>query len=178
MIALTRGAQAPVHHFGLVDDKAMIVGRLKARRITDRAVDIDRRLAPPTDEVVVIVPHPSLVKCRAARRFDPANDPRRDERVEIVVHRLPRYRPQPPPRRRRDKLRVPMLAFQLNHVQHRQPRRRQSQTRLPKQLLDIDVHRPIMPRYLDQVQINPVRAYSLLKIVSVPPSFWDGSCPK
>ena len=84
----TVGAQAPVDDLGLVDREAVVVGRGQAGRLADRAVDVSDGTARPAHDVVVVVPDPSLEPGRAAGRLDAADESRRGERVEGVIHGL------------------------------------------------------------------------------------------
>jgi hypothetical protein len=66
----------------------VIVGRGQAGRLADRTVDVSENTARPAHHVVVVVPDASLEPGRAAGRFDAANESRRGERVEGVIHGL------------------------------------------------------------------------------------------
>src|ERR1700759_2677769 len=82
------GAQAPVDDLGLVDREAVVVGRGQAGRLADRAVDVSDDAARPAHDVVMIVPDASLEPGRRAGRLDAADQSRRGERVQGVIHGL------------------------------------------------------------------------------------------
>ena len=58
------GAAAPVDDLGLVDGEAVVVTRMQARTLADRAVDVGDGAALPADDVVVVVSDPQLVASR------------------------------------------------------------------------------------------------------------------
>ena len=97
------GAPAPVDDLRLVDLEAEVLGRRQARRVADRAVDVDHPVADPADEVVVVVPDPVLVARRRARRLDAPEKALLGEDREGVVDRLDRDRTDLAP----DRLRPP-----------------------------------------------------------------------
>jgi hypothetical protein len=66
----------------------MVVGRGQARRFADRAVDVSHDTARPAYDMVVVVPDASLEPGRAAGWFDAAQESRRGERMEGVIHGL------------------------------------------------------------------------------------------
>jgi hypothetical protein len=66
----------------------VIVGRGQAGRLANRAVDVSDDTARPAHDVVVIVPDTSLEPGWAAGRFEAAQESRRGERVEGVIHGL------------------------------------------------------------------------------------------
>ena len=68
------GAGAPVHHFSLVDDKAVIVVGDEAWRITDRTIDVDQSVTCAAHEMVMIVADAILVPGGGSRWFDTTND--------------------------------------------------------------------------------------------------------
>src|ERR1700690_3764699 len=82
------GAQAPVDDLGLVDREAAVVGSSQAGRLADRAVDVSDGTARPAHDVVMIVPDAPLEPGRAPGRLDAAQESRRGERMEGVIHRL------------------------------------------------------------------------------------------
>ena len=84
------GAAAPVDDLGLVDLVARVVGGGEARRLADRAVDVDHPAARAADEVVVVVADAVLVARRRPRRLDAPQQSLVGERAEHVVHRLAR----------------------------------------------------------------------------------------
>lgn len=132
----------------------MVFGWFEAGRGANSAVDVDGGVALAADEMVVIVPDPGLVERGASGGFKPADDPGRDERVEVVVNRLARQRPEPSPCRGHDVLRIPVLTFMLDCVQNGQPLRSHAKFRLLEQLLDLFSHGFTIPSYLDNVQIT------------------------
>ena len=83
------GAPAPVDDLGLVDLVARVVGGRQARRVADRAVDVDHPAAGPADEVVVVVTDPVLVAGRRTGGLDAPEEALVGEGREGVVHRLP-----------------------------------------------------------------------------------------
>ena len=82
------GASAPVDDLGLVDLVARVVGGREARRVADRAVDVDHLAAGAADQVVVVVAHAVLVAGRASRRAGCAGEALVGEGAEDVVDGL------------------------------------------------------------------------------------------
>src|SRR5262249_3542025 len=82
------GQQPPVVAPAPADREVVVVGRGQAGRLADRAVDVSDDAARPAHDVVVVVPYAPLEPGRAAGRFDAADESRRGERVEGVVHGL------------------------------------------------------------------------------------------
>jgi hypothetical protein len=120
---LTFGAEAPIHDFGFVDDKAVIIGRSETGCGARGAVDVDGLVAPPADEMMMVVSDSGLIQRGPPGRFDPAEDPRGDERVEVVVHGLPGEGAEALAGRRYDKFGVLVLTFVIEDIKDRQPRR-------------------------------------------------------
>lgn len=74
---LAVGADAPVDDFCLIDNEASDGDTrrwLEARGAAVRAIDVDRRAAVATDEVVMIVAHTTLEPSRGAWGFYPTDD--------------------------------------------------------------------------------------------------------
>ena len=82
------GAAAPVDDLGLVDLVARVVGGGEARRVADRAVDVDHPAAGAADQVVVVVADAVLVAGRRAGRLDAPEEALVGEDAEGVVHGL------------------------------------------------------------------------------------------
>lgn len=125
------GAGAPEDDFGFIDREAVVMRRLQARGIAHRAVDVDGGVATTADQVVMVISHPSFVKRSPTGRFDPAEDPRGNEGVEIVVNRLSRKRFKSLPSGRHDEFRVLVLALVLNGFEDGQAGAGQAQIGLP-----------------------------------------------
>ena len=51
----------PIDDFGFVDLETMSLARDEARRITNRAVDVEYCATTSADQVVVVVAHPTLI---------------------------------------------------------------------------------------------------------------------
>jgi hypothetical protein len=84
----TLGAAAPVDDLRLVDLVPRVVGCREARRVTDRAVDVDGAAAHATDQVVVVVARARLVARGRTGGLDAADEPLLGEDPERVVDRL------------------------------------------------------------------------------------------
>ena len=78
----------PVNDLGFVDVETVIIGRGKAGRRSDRAVDVEHGAAVSADEVMMIVTHAILVAGRRSGRLDPADEVLVGQDAESVVHRL------------------------------------------------------------------------------------------
>ncbi len=85
---LAGGADAPVGHFGFVDDETVGVARFQARSRAGRAVDVSDVATPPADDVVVVVAHPGLEAGWGAGGLDPANERGLGERAQHVLDGL------------------------------------------------------------------------------------------
>jgi hypothetical protein len=66
----------------------MVVGRGQARCLTDRAVDIDDDTTRPAEQMVVVVTDTPLEPGRTPGRLDAADQTRRGERVQGLIHGL------------------------------------------------------------------------------------------
>lgn len=140
MIFLAGGAEPPINDFGLVDRVAVIGGGVEAGRLSDGAVDIDDLLAPPADEVVMVVAHPRFVERRSTGGFNAADDPDGHQGIEIVVDGLAGQRSEPLSCGGHDEFGIAMPALLLHHVQHGLPGRGEAQTRLVQQVSDVFLH--------------------------------------
>jgi hypothetical protein len=88
-------AETPEGDVRLVHHISGVIGRLEARSLPDRTVDIGEAPALAANEVVVVVPDPALETGRAPRGFDPAYETRRGEGVEGLIYGLERHVAQP-----------------------------------------------------------------------------------
>ena len=138
-------ADAPIDDFGLINDKALRIGRCKARRKTNRTLNINRELTPTANEVMVVISHPSLVKRRPTSGLYAAKDSRRHKRVEIVVNRLTRHTWVALSGGRNNELRIAMLALCGNNCVDSQPGLRDSQPQAPQALYQVVDHNRILP---------------------------------
>ena len=86
----TLGAAAPIDHLRLVDLVAQIGDGGQARRVADRAVDVDRPSADAADEVVMVVSNPVLEARRRPGGLDASEEALVGQDSEGVVHRLAR----------------------------------------------------------------------------------------
>ena len=68
----------------------MVVGRVEAWRLADRAGDVTDDTAGPAHDMVVVVPDAALETGRAAGRLEAAYESGRGERVERVIDGLKR----------------------------------------------------------------------------------------
>jgi len=128
-------------------------GGVEARGRPDNAIDIYGRIAFSADEMVVVIPHPRFVEGGASRRLDATQDSRGHQRVEIVVHRLPRKRAETGPRGGHDKFGIPVTSLVLQDGQHRGPGGREAQIRLAKEVLQFGMHACMLSDFLDSVKI-------------------------
>lgn len=85
---MTLGAEAPVHHFGFVDDEVAVVDGDQTRCIADGAVHVDQTTARPADEMVVVVAHPGLESRGRSGWLDTAKNALLDQDAEGVVDSL------------------------------------------------------------------------------------------
>jgi hypothetical protein len=91
-LRLTLRTYAPVRDVGFVDLVAVVVGRGKARRGTDCAVDVDETAADATDEVVVVIIDAILVASGRPYWLNSPDEALFDEDAEGVVDGLARDR--------------------------------------------------------------------------------------
>lgn len=73
-VLLAAGADAPVGHFGFVDDEPIGVARFHARGRAGCAVDVCDVATATAYDLVVVVAHPSLEASGRASRLDPADE--------------------------------------------------------------------------------------------------------
>jgi len=132
----------------------VVVGGLKARRSSGGTVDVDRGEASAANEVMVVVADPRFVQRGATGRLDPPQDSCGRKCVQIVENRLPRKGGQPPSRGSDNELGVLVLALEIDRFDNGDPLRGDAQIGLPKSLFDLRVHSVMLPRNLDEVQIN------------------------
>ena len=71
-----------------MDREPVVIRRGQARRFADRAVDVGDHAARPAHDVVMVVPDASLEPGRAAGRLDAADESRRGERTDGLIHGL------------------------------------------------------------------------------------------
>jgi len=128
------GTDAPKDDLCLLDDKAVVGGRLQAWSRADSTVDIRGRSAASTDNVMVVVANPRLIAARVARRLDASHKPRVLQDAKIVVYCLSGKRPQLLADGVRDGFRIPMLSFAKDSSQDGKPLRSHAQTCLANRL--------------------------------------------
>ena len=78
----------PVDDFGFIDVEPVVVVGGEARHVADGTVDVEDVVAPSTDQMVVVVPHPILVAGRRTGGLDPTDQIMFEEDAERVVDRL------------------------------------------------------------------------------------------
>ncbi len=79
---------SPIGDLGLIDDEALVVGRIEARRGSNRAVNIDDPTAFPADQVVVVVADAVFESRGRSNRLDATNEALVGQYPEGVVDRL------------------------------------------------------------------------------------------
>src|SRR5712692_10552384 len=97
-------------------------GGLKARGVTDDAIDVADGTAAAAHDVVVVVADPALLPRRAAGLLYPADQAGRGQRVQRLVHRLGGDMPDPVPDAACDLVRAG-VAPGRDGLQDRQPGR-------------------------------------------------------
>jgi len=146
---LTGGAQTPENDLGFINKKAVVGRRFKARGCPNRTVDVHRRVAAPADKVVVVVADSSFIQRRATCRLDSADNPGRDEGIEVIVPRLTGERTDPFASCLHDRLGILMHPIEFDGLQHGEALRGNSQICQFEQFLDFLSHIINLPPYLD-----------------------------
>jgi hypothetical protein len=82
-------ADAPESDFDLVEDEAMVLGRLEAWGGADGAVDIFDRPASAADQVVVVVADPRFIERGGIRGFDAPYQSHFQQGMKIIINGLP-----------------------------------------------------------------------------------------
>jgi hypothetical protein len=116
------GADAPEDDFRFFENVAVIGGRLKTGGGSDGAINVVRRAAAATHDVMVIVSDPPFIASRMTGKLNAPHQPRFHQHIEIVIDGLRGKCPQSLTRRGGDFGHVGVSPFLLHGMKHGKPR--------------------------------------------------------
>jgi aminoglycoside N3'-acetyltransferase len=167
LVGLTLGADAPVDDFGLVDDKAKGIGRVKAGGMTHRAVNIDGVVTSSTNQMMVVVADSRFVQRGSSGGFDSAEDTGGNQCVQVVVDRLARDSRGTRPCRCNDKLGVAVFTHRRGDVVDRHTWLGDPHSCVFQPLFDVAAHLLRIPGFIWTMSRNGLAGDSVIKQLSV-----------